>query len=243
MQEQYQAFMAGQSADVRPPIRAEDIAGMTTIAVAPGAGLTRVFESLGVGATVSGGPTMNPSTEDLLKAINAVHSDQVIILPNDKNILPAAEQARKLAQKNVEIVPTRTVPQGIAALLAFNFQNDLASNIAAMTRAAQKIRTLEITTAVRSVKYDNLEVCEGQVIGLVDGELAGAGDDRGEVTRRLLREMQADEAEIVTLYHGDSVNATEAEGFSAVIQNAFPRVAVEVINGGQPHYHYIISVE
>ena len=124
---------------------------MTTVAVAPGAGLARVFESLGVGAIVSGGQTMNPSTQDILKAIDTVKSDQVIVLPNNKNIIPAAEQAKKLANKHVAIIPTRTIPQGIAALLAFNFQNDLESNAQAMTRAAENIQTAEITTATRSV--------------------------------------------------------------------------------------------
>ncbi len=241
MQEQYIDFMAGQTS--RPPVTAEQIAGMTTVAVAPGAGLARVFESLGVGAIISGGQTMNPSTEDILKAINSVKTDKVIVLPNNKNIVLAAEQAKQLAQKMVAIIPTTTVPQGIAALLAFNFQNDLDTNVKAMSTAAKHIKTLEITTATRSTKFNGVEVKEGQVIGLIDDVLCAAGEDRAVVTLDLLKKMDTEAAEIVTLYYGDSVSAKEAEKLGEMIRKDFPNQEVEIISGGQPHYHYIISVE
>ena len=241
MQEQYIDFMAGQN--TRPPVSAEEIAGMTTVAVAPGPGLARVFESLGVGAIISGGQTMNPSTEDILKAIDAVKTDKVIVLPNNKNIVHAAEQAKQLAKKSVAIVPTTTVPQGIAALLAFNFQNDLDTNVKAMASAAKHIKTLEITTATRSAKYDGIDVKEGQVIGLVDDALAAAGADRIALALQVLRQMNTDDAEIVTVYYGDSVSARDAETLGEQIRQNFPNQEVEIVSGGQPHYHYIISVE
>lgn len=241
MQEQYIDFMAGQTA--RPPVTAEEIAGMTTVAVAPGAGLARVFESLGVGAIIAGRPTMNPSTEDILKAIEAVKTDKVIVLPNNKNILPAAEQAKEIAKKTVAIVPTKTIPQGVAALLAFNFQSDLDTNVKAMTRAAQNVTTAEITTATRSVTLDGIAAQEGQVIGLVDDRLAVAGTDRAEVVLKTLQSMCTAESEIVTLYYGDTVAAGEADALGEQIRQHFPSQEVEVVNGGQPHYHYIISVE
>ena len=241
MQEQYIDFMAGQN--TRPPVSAEEIAGMTTVAVAPGPGLARVFESLGVGAIISGGQTMNPSTEDILKAIDAVKTDKVIVLPNNKNIVLAAEQAKQLAKKSVAIVPTTTVPQGIAALLAFNFQNDLDTNVKAMASAAKHIKTLEITTATRSAKYDGIDVKEGQVIGLVDDALAAAGVDRIALALQVLRQMNTDDAEIVTVYYGDSVSARDAETLGEQIRQNFPNQEVEIVSGGQPHYHYIISVE
>ncbi|MDE3092013.1 MAG: DAK2 domain-containing protein, partial [Chloroflexota bacterium] len=241
MQEQYIDFMAGQTA--RPPVSAEEIAGMTTVAVAPGPGLARVFESLGVGATISGGQTMNPSTEDILKAINAVKTDKVIVLPNNKNIILAAEQAKQLAKKNVAIVPTATVPQGIAALLAFNFQSDLDANVKAMASAAKHIQTLEITTATRSTQFDGVDVKEGQVIGLVDDVLKVAGEDRAALTLRALKEMHTSEAEIVTVYYGDTVSVREAEMLGEAIRKNFPSQEVEIVSGGQPHYHFIISVE
>ena len=241
MQEQYIDFMAGQAA--RPPITAEDIAEMTTVAVVPGAGLTRVYESLGVGRIVAGGQTMNPSIQDILQAIDTVKTDQVIVLPNNKNIIPAAEQARLLAKKQVAIIPTKTVPQGIAALLAFNFQSDLDTNVKAMTRAAQNIRTIEITKATRSATFDSIEVKEGQFIGLIDDDLAGAGDDRTIVALNMLKQARIEECEIVTIYYGDTVSANEAEELSEAIRRQYPSQEVEVVSGGQPHYPFIISVE
>lgn len=241
MQEQYIDFMSGQSA--RPAVTAEEIAGMTTVAVAPGAGLARVFESLGVGAIISGGQTMNPSTQDILKAIHAVKTDQVIVLPNNKNIALAAEQAKQLTKKTVAIVPTTTVPQGIAALLAFNFQNDLETNVQAMAAAAKHIKTLEVTTATRSAKFDGVEVKEGQTIGLIDDVLAAAGEERTALTLSALKQMGTDDSEIITIYYGDSVSAREAETLGDQIRKCFPNQEVEIVSGGQPHYHYIISVE
>lgn len=241
MQEQYIDFMAGQSA--RPSITADDIAGIGTVSVAPGAGLSRVFESLGASKIVSGGQSMNPSIDDLLKAANAIKSQQVIILPNNKNIIPAALQAKQLSKKNLAIVPTKTIPQGIAALLAFNFQSDLDTNLKAMERAANHIRTLEITIAVRSVKFEGIDVKEGAFIALIDDELAGTGDESTTLTLQMLEKMNAQDGEIVTLYYGDIVSARDTEVLADQIRKVYPSQEIEIVNGGQPHYHYIISVE
>lgn len=241
MQEQYIDFMAGQTA--KPPITAEDIAGMTTVAVVAGGGMARVYESLGVGRIVTGGQTMNPSTQDILQAIESVKTDQVIVLPNNKNIIPAAEQAKALSKKQVAIIPTKTMPQGIAALLAFNFQSDLETNVKAMTRAAQNIYTIEITKATRSVKFDSLEVKEGQFIGLIDDDLAGANDDMTALVLDLLQRVNTNEREIITLYYGAAVTANDAEALSQAIQAKYPNQEIEVVSGGQPHYHFILSVE
>ncbi len=241
MQEQYIDFMAGQTS--HPSVTTDEIAGIGTVGVAPGAGLARVFESLGVGKIVSGGQTMNPSTEDLLKAIDALKSHQVIVLPNNKNIILAAEQAQKMSKKNVAIVPTKTIPQGIAALLAFNFQSDLETNLKAMERAAKHIRTLEITLATRSVKLDGIQVKEGQFIGLIDDSLAGAGEDSTVLTLELLEKMNTQDSEIVTLYYGNTISARDAEVLAEQIRKTYSSLEIEVVNGGQPHYHFIISVE
>jgi len=241
MQEQYIDFMAGQVQ--RPPITSEEIAGIATIAVVAGAGMERVYHSLGVGTLIAGGQTMNPSTQDILNAINNMKADQVIVLPNNKNIIPAAKQAGELAQKQVAIVPTITMPQGIAGLLAFNFQNDLETNLKAMARAAQHIKTLEITTATRSVQLDGVDVKEGQAIGLIDDQLAGAGDEVVPLALQMLRQMRADEHEIITLYYGNATTANDAELLGEQIRAQFGGLEIEIVSGGQPHYHYIISVE
>jgi DAK2 domain fusion protein YloV len=241
MQEQYIDFMAGPSQ--RPPITSEEIAGIATVAVVSGAGMERVYNSLGVGAIIAGGQTMNPSTQDLLNAINNSKADQVIVLPNNKNIIPAAKQATEIASKKVALVPTITLPQGIAALLAFNFQSDLDANVKAMTRAAQHIQTLEITTAIRSVTLGDIQVAEGQIIGLINDQLAGAGNTPTQVALELLKKMNAAESEIITIYYGNSLTANEAEVLGEHIRGAFPAQETEIVSGGQPHYHYIISVE
>ncbi len=264
MQEQYIDFMSGHTAEQRagaenlgavvveaaepasavaPPIKAEELAGIGTIAVAPGNGLQRIFESLGIGAMVAGGPTMNPSTQDLLNAINAVQASQVIVLPNDKNIILAANQAKQLTPKRIEVVPTRTVPQGIAALLAFNYQSDLKTNVQNMTSAAQRMRTVELTIATRSVTWNGIPIREGQNIGLIDGELAGAGDDRDGLAIQMLKEAGAAKGEILTVYYGNEVSAVEAQEAREKFQREFPNQEIEVHAGGQPLYQYIISVE
>jgi dihydroxyacetone kinase-like predicted kinase len=243
MQEQYIDFMAGQTASARPPVKAEDVSGIFTVVVAPGAGIARVFESMGAGAVITGGQTKNPSIEEILNAINSAKSNNVVVLPNNKNIILAAEQAKQHSQKNIAVVPTKTVPQGIAAMLAFNFQSDLDANVKGMLRAAESVDTIEVTTATRSVTLDGVGVKEGQVIGIVNGKLTGAGANRDELTLRLLKESGAAEKEIVTIYFGDTVAAPEANGFGNRVQKEMPALQVEVIRGEQPHYHYIISVE
>jgi dihydroxyacetone kinase-like predicted kinase len=211
--------------------------------VAPGQGLVTVFESLGASVVVPGGQTMNPSTEQLLKAVESAPSEDVIILPNNKNIVLAAEQAKSLSGKKVEVVPTITVPQGISALLALNYQTDLASNARIMAEAAKMIETIEITTAVRSVQINGIAVQKGEVIGLVNGKLKVKGDTPAGVVLEALEEIQAEEYEIITIYYGESITADEAQILADQILGRYADQEVEVVDGGQPHYHYILSAE
>lgn len=264
MQEQYVDFMAGHTADQReglenlsaiksgspyppvsalPLVKAEEIAGIGTVAVVPGNGLQRIFQSLGVGAIVAGGPTMNPSTQDLLTAVNAVRANQVLVLPNDKNVILAATQAKNLASKRIEVIPTRTVPQGLAALLAFNYQADLETNLQKMGAAAQRIRTVELTIATRSARLNGLEVRAGQGIGLIDGELVAAGDDRDALALDLLKRAGAGDSEIITLYYGSEISEPQAQSARDRFHKVFPSQEIEVHSGGQPLYPYIISIE
>ncbi len=241
MQEQYQDFILSKAQRPAPPV--EPLSGVGTVVVAPGQGLKEVFESLGASVVVSGGQTMNPSTEDLLQAVERVPADDVIILPNNKNIVMAAEQAKSLSNKNVEVVRSITVPQGIAALLALNYQADLKANARVMAEAAKSIETAEITTAVRSVQINGISVQEGEVIGLVNGTLAATGTSPSEVARETLARMQAEEYEIITVYYGESVTADEAQELAEMVQEIYPEQEIEVVDGGQPHYYYILSAE
>jgi len=253
MQLQYQEFLARkqqspmQVSPVALHVAASELAEQTcnisVIAVASGDGLKRVFESLGVSAIVPGGQTMNPSTQDLLQAIEAVPCDQVILLPNNSNIILTAEQARQLSHKQVLVVPTKTVPQGIAALLAFNYQSDLATNAAVMTAASRQVQTAEITRAVRSVQVNGLSVVEGQIIGLLNGDLKTAGETALDVVQELLDQMDAGQCEIITIYYGEDMTSLEADGLAEAVRKRYPEVEVEVLDGGQAHYYYIISAE
>jgi len=241
MQEQYQDFILSKAQ--KPAMQPELPARIGTVVVAPGPGLVSVFESLGASVVVSGGQTMNPSTEELLKAVESVSSDGVILLPNNKNIIMAAEQTRELCDKSIEVVPTITVPQGIAALLALNYQADVETNARIMAEAAKNIETIEITTAVRSVQINGMYVEEGEVIGLVNGKLRLKGNVPAEVAMSALEDVDTEDYEIVTVYYGETVAADEAEALSGEISQRYPEQEIEVIDGGQPHYHYIISVE
>jgi len=215
----------------------------TTVAVAWGDGLTRVFESLGVKSVVPGGQTMNPSTQELLEAVEALPSKEVIVLPNNENILLAAEQAQKLSSKKVVVVPTTTIPQGIGALLSFDKEADLETNAQNMENAMAAIHTVEVTTAVRPAKINDIKVKKGQIIVLLNGHLAASGGKIEEVVRETLEKVGADQYEIITLYHGEDTPLEAAEGLADEIRQWYAEQEVECIEGGQPHYHYIISVE
>lgn len=241
MQEQYQEFIMNQSK--RPPTPPEPLCSIGTVVVAPGEGLAQVFTSLGASRVVPGGQTMNPSTEQLLQAIEQVPCAEVIVLPNNKNVVLTAEQAKSLCPKKVAVVPTITVPQGIAALLALNFQADLSTNTRVMTEAAQAIETAEITRAVRSTRLNGLSIQEGDIIGLVNGKLEVTGASPEEVVSAVLAKMDAGAREIVTLYYGESVSPEDAQRLADQIAEAYPDQEIEVVDGGQPHYYYIVSAE
>jgi uncharacterized protein len=213
------------------------------VAVAPGPGFAAVFRSLHAGEVVGGGQTMNPSTEDLLAAIERLPQHDVIVLPNNSNVIMAARQTTNLTERRIEVLPTKTAPQGIAALLAFNYQAGIEQNARAMTTAIGQIHTGEVTTAVRDAAIDGISVRAGQTIGLLDGDLVTAGDDRNAVIEDLLGRMELGEREIVTIYYGEAFSRADADALAEHIQERFADVEVEVQDGGQPLYDYIISAE
>ncbi len=200
--------------------------------------------SLGAAAIIPGGQTMNPSTQEMVDAIERLPTDRILILPNNKNIILAARQAAEFTTgKKVAVVPSKTVPEGIAALLNLSLDGDLDATQAAMERACQNVESGEITTATRSVELDGVAVQTGQIIGLHNGSLKVAGNDLTETAMHLLNEMHVGDRELVTLYHGADVTPTAAELLAETMRAAFPAQTFEVHNGGQPHYHYILSAE
>lgn len=239
MQAQYQDFIAER--ELPSPSQASGEIGV--VAVVMGAGLARVFQSLGVGAIVEGGQTMNPSTQDLLEAAESLPVERVILLPNNGNVILAAEQACALSDKPLAVVPSRSIPQGLAALLAINYQADFETNVEAMTSAIGDVETGEVTTATRSVTINGVEVTAGQIIGLDDGELKVSGTQVEQVVQALLEEMDTAQREIITLYYGEGVGEEEATALADLLQQSWPDQEIEVVLGGQPHYHYILSVE
>lgn len=242
MQDQHREYLVmGEDAKATPA--AEEMSGIAIVAVVSGQGLRQVFESLGVGTIVPGGQTMNPSTQELLHAVEGVNTDDVIVLPNNGNVLLAAQKARELSHKNVVVVPTETIPQGIGALLSFNYQADLEKNAQAMARAAKGVQTAEITRAIRSVKINGLEVEEGEIIGLLNGDLTASGKTIDDVVCQLLEQMKAADHEIITVYYGQDATSSQAEELLNQMQERYPDQEWELINGGQPHYFYIISAE
>lgn len=240
MQEQHREFLVLGEEVAKA---AEEIECIATVAVAWGNGLTRVFESLGVKSVVPGGQTMNPSTQELLEAAETLPAKEVIILPNNENIFLAAEQAQKLSSKQVVVVPTTTIPQGIGALLAFDKEADLETNAQNMEKAIAAIQTVEVTTAVRPAKINGIKIKKGQIIALLNGHLATSGEKIEEVVRETLEKLGADQYEIITLYHGEDTPLQAAESLADQIRRWYPEQEVECIEGGQPYYHYIISVE
>jgi hypothetical protein len=246
MQAQYQDFVVDQERSPATTVStgtSQAIGDIGVVAVVPGDGLALVFQSLGVSAVVRGGQTMNPSTKDLLEAVEGLPTDQVVLLPNNSNVVMAAEQSRELTDKEVVVIPTRFVPQGVAALLALNYQADLETNVKAMKRAMEDVETGEVTLATRSATVNGVEVADGEIIGLHNGELEVNGQSVEEVARALLGEMVSRDREIITLYYGEDVSEEAAHALAELLEEDCPEQDIEVVQGGQPHYLYIISVE
>jgi DAK2 domain fusion protein YloV len=246
MQAQYREFVRAR--EQARPAPAMMVSGappreVGVVAVVSGDGLEKVFMSLGASAVVPGGQTMNPSTEEILRVVESLPTPKVVILPNNGNIILAARQAQELSQKEVAVVPTRSIPQGVAALLAFNHQAGLEANAETMERAAREVHTGEVTTATRDASLNGVQVRQGQIIGLQDDQLIVSGDTVDEVVEALLDRMGVADLEIVTLYYGAGVRQEEAEALAARLQEKYPDQTFEVVYGGQPHYFYILSAE
>jgi DAK2 domain fusion protein YloV len=216
---------------------------IAVVVVSPGAGLSRIFASLGAAATVEGGQTKNPSTQNILNSFENLPTDKIIILPNNKNIIMAANQAKELTVKQVVVVPSKTVPQGLAAMLSLNPDEELDSVAERMTKALSVVKTGEITVAVRNVEIDGVTVKEGQVIALLDGKLVVSTSSVEEGCLGLLEKAEADKHELITLFYGQEMPRAEANRIADVIREKYSDQEVEVQDGGQSHYQFIISVE
>lgn len=213
------------------------------VTVSPGPGISRIFASLGVAAIVEGGQTMNPSTQELLAAFENLPTDKVIILPNNKNIILAAQAARDVTVKDVHVIPSRNIPQGLAAMLMHNPEGDLETIAKKMVKSLDSVHTGEVTTATRTVEIDDVKVETGQVIALLDGKLVLAASSVEEACMSLLEKADVEKYELLTFYVGADYSRAEANRVGDLIQEKYPDQEVEMQDGGQPHYQLIISIE
>ena len=214
------------------------------ISVSAGDGLSEIFKCLGVDYIIEGGQTMNPSTEDMLNAIDKVHADNIFILPNNSNIILAANQAKSIVEdKNIIVVPTKTIPQGISALLVYSEDASPEDNYEAMTEEIEHVKSGSVTYAVRDTEVDDKVIKQGDIMGIGDKTILTVGQDISEVTIGLIEELMDEDAELVSIYYGDEVGENDAEVIKTAIEKNHPDVDVEVNCGGQPIYYYIVSVE
>ncbi len=224
-------------------VKAQKTAKIGLVAVAVGDGIIRMLKSLGVDEVVQGGQTMNPSTQDLLNACNEVDAPEIIILPNNGNIIMAAEQVKHLCEKKVEIVPTRSVMQAISALIAYNNEGDLEQVVSAMNLEYQSIAYAEVTYAVRDSAMNGLDIKEGDIIGIINGNISLQGREVEAMVLDLLEKMEAQDGELLTLFYGEDIKEYDAMLLKGKIMGKYPDSEVEMHYGGQPHYHYLLSVE
>ena len=214
------------------------------VAVCAGDGLTEIFESLGVDCVVGGGQTMNPSTADFLDAVETVNADTVFFLPNNKNIILAAEQAAKMIKTaDVRVIPTKTIPQGIAAMVSYADGSSSDENEALMKDAVSMIASGEVTFAVRDTKIDGTEIHEGDYMGIGDDGILAVGKERESVVLSMLEKLVNEDASLISVYYGDEVEEKTAGKLKEQIEKKWPDFDVELQYGGQPVYYYLLSVE
>jgi len=213
------------------------------ITVSMGEGLTRIFEDFAVDVIIEGGQTMNPSTEDFIKAIDTMDTDTIVILPNNSNIIMAANQAKVISSKNIIVIPTKSVPQGISALIAFNIDADARINEEAMLDALKNVKTAQVTYAIRDTTFNDIVIAKDDVIAMGNGEIKVAGKDLIEVSKKLLLELVSEEDEIITVYYGQDVAENDANKFVQELEKIFPNCDIELYDGGQPLYYYLFSIE
>ena len=229
-----------QGESIRRPASTKHLA---VVAVASGDGFRRILESLGVDSVVGGGQSMNPSAEDILAAVESVPSNDVLLLPNNGNVIMTAQQVAELSKKRVRVVPSRSLPQGIAALFAFDFSANLEANANAMSHALGQVQTIEVTRAVRASEVDGLKIAENDVIGLLNDRIVDAGASPETVVQSVLKRIDAGSVGTITIYAGSDAPETEREALCTAIAKQFPKASIELQSGEQALYPYVVAVE
>ncbi|KHO39325.1 DAK2 domain-containing protein [Clostridium tetani] len=213
------------------------------ISVALGEGIRDIFNDLGVDFIIEGGQTMNPSTEDIIKAIDKINAENIFILPNNKNIIMAAKQAKELSDKNIHVIETKTIPQGVTALTMFNFEGSLEDNINAMEEGIKGVKTGSVTYAVRDTEVDGKAIKSGDIIGIKEGNIEEVGNDIYEVCEKLIKDMVNEDSELITLFYGEDCDEDKVNEFLEKMEETYEDLDVQCFEGKQPLYYFIISVE
>ena len=221
----------------------ESLAEYGFIAVSSGKGLTGILTDLGVTRVIEGGQTMNPSTNDFLKAISRVQAKNIFVFPNNKNIIMAAQQAKELSEKNIIVIPAVTIPQCITAMMSFNPKKDAEANEKAMSSALRKVKSAQVTFAVRDTEYEGHMIKKGDILGMIEGKITAIGKSPEGIAEKLIERMTDDDSEFITIYHGKSAKKQAAEAMAEKLEDLYEDCDVSLKKGGQPLYYYIISVE
>jgi len=213
------------------------------IATSMGEGLAKIFKDFGVDHVIEGGQTMNPSTEDFMKAIDKISAKNIFLLPNNGNIIMAANQAKELSDRNIIVLPTKNTPQGFSALVSFNGEASAEENEEAMLEALKAVKSGQVTFAVRDTVMNEIDVKEGNIIGIAEGNLLAAGEDVEETTVRLVEDLVDEDTAIITLFYGEDVTESQASDLGNILEAKYEDIDIELYYGGQPLYYYLISVE
>ncbi len=213
------------------------------ITVAMGDGISNIFKDLGIDHVIEGGQTMNPSTQDILDAVDKMNAENIFIMPNNKNIIMAANQAAEISSKNILVVPTTTIPQGIACATMFNYDSEVEENFTNLKDAIEVVKTGSVTYAVRDTEIDGIDIKQGNMLGLVEGKIKEVGEDKKVVAGKVLEDMIDDESELITVYYGEDVSDEDANEFEVELQEKYEDLDIQFYKGNQPLYYFLISVE
>jgi uncharacterized protein len=213
------------------------------VTVAMGDGISNIFKDLGIDYVIEGGQTMNPSTQDILDAVNKINAEHIFIMPNNKNIIMAANQAAEISDKDIRVVPTTTIPQGIVCATMFNLDSEVDENLSNLKDTIQEVKTGSVTYAVRDTEIDGIDIKEGNMLGLVEGKIKEVGEDKKRVAIKVLENMIDDDCELITIYYGEEVSAEEADEFELELKDKYEDLDIQFYNGNQPLYYFLMSVE
>lgn len=244
MREQHRSIIDEEALEVINEVKPLEIEKeYAIVTVAMGDGITSIFKDLGVDAIIEGGQTMNPSTQDILEAVNSINAKNIFILPNNGNIIMAAKQAKDISDKNLVVIPTKSIPQGVTAVITLNPDLGSDENEEAMNKAISKVKTGQVTYAVRDTMFNDVEIKEGNILGIFNGKLIKAGEDLNKVVKELIDDMMDDSSELVTIFYGNEISEEDTLEIQDYISENYPDSDISVNYGGQPLYYYIISVE